>query len=73
MIEIEKNVPIPMKALERGRIYPFPSMDVGDSFFVPNSKTGRLNGSISAFKKKNPGVKFIVRKQGDGIRCWRIE
>jgi hypothetical protein len=35
MFTVEKNIPIPESANGRKNLYPFSSMDVGDSFAVP--------------------------------------
>lgn len=57
-------------------VYPeFRSMGVGDSVFFENQpKGGRSNPSIAShiYGKKN-GKKFSSRKEGDGVRIWRIE
>ena len=64
---VQKNIPIPSK-------FPFPEIQVGDSFEIP-SGVNRSTVAISAsrYGKKN-GMKFITRKMPDGsIRVWRTE
>lgn len=68
-IKIEKNIPIS----EHGnRKYPFREMEVGDSFFVPDCKPSKINGPAQGFMRRNPEVKFTIRREGTGYRCWRI-
>lgn len=69
---IEKSVPLPSK--RQRIIYPFPDMQIGDSFSVPSSKYQNLNGAARAYEKKNPGTKFTTRKMQDNeIRIWRVQ
>jgi hypothetical protein len=85
-ITIDKNIPIPAAAGRTGRpsLYPFESMEVGDSFAVPlagetwgfskNDKNlTRLSNSSGIFGKKH-NRKFITRtfKDEGVVRCWRI-
>lgn len=69
MFEIEKNVPLPPKASGRGRKYPFPDMAVGDSIFIPSIHRSR-SGSLASLASK--WGKFSSRKEGDGLRIWRV-
>jgi hypothetical protein len=80
MIEIESGIPIPDKGNVGGKThskYPFPSMAVGDSFFVP-VKPGKtlsqiqqsISGSICYHTKKT-GMRFTSRRVSGGIRFWR--
>lgn len=76
---IEKGIPI---VPQRNVIskYPFKTMEVGDSFFVPcaggdERKTmARITTAISQFKKaKNQSeLRFSVRTVEGGLRCWRV-
>lgn len=73
MYAIEKNVPVPPRNAainEKARKYPFPSMEVGDSFTTEDTK---VRGAAYQWGTVNGGKKFSVRKQGDGsFRVWRI-
>lgn len=63
---IEKTVPL----LPYHRtIYPFPDMEVGDSFACANGS--RVSSAVASFSRHNPGKKFSVRKVDGGYRCWR--
>lgn len=73
--DIEKGVPLPERATGgRRSTYPFESLAVGDSFFVPG-KTKFASTIQSANKRL--GHKFVwapATKDGkDGVRVWRKE
>lgn len=71
MYTIEKNIPYP----DARSKYPFPRMDVGDSFFIPATDIvgSRVSVALNYYKKKNPKKAFITRKSADGMRVWRIK
>lgn len=74
MYVIEKNYPLP-KMLENGgrrKLYPFAQMEVGDSFFVPNTTTSRMSG-IGHYYGKKLNRRFINRSENGGSRVWRVE
>ena len=70
MIAIDKHIPIPdfMKYSK----WPFPLMQVGDSFVLPKEKYRSVINAC-AQQKKRKGVQFTVRKISDSeYRCWRV-
>lgn len=71
-MKIEKNIPIP--GVNTGKYkYPWKSMDVGDSIFVPEQKIlGGAYSSAKAYGRKF-GKKFSARSVDSGIRIWRIK
>jgi len=62
--ELTSDVPLPES---RGK-YQFKNMKIGDSFFSYklSARTAAMN-----FQKLH-GVKFVSRREGDGIRIWRV-
>jgi hypothetical protein len=67
-IMVERGVVMPPKLESR---YPHGEMEVGDSFFVVGlGMQVVLNANWRASKKL--GWKFSARKEGDGIRVWRV-
>jgi hypothetical protein len=74
MFKVEKNVA--RQGFGKGdqtRKYPFPEMEVGDSFHF-QQRDSRVGTAAYAWGKANGGKKFSVRKQADGTyRCWRVE
>jgi hypothetical protein len=70
--QITKGLPIPKISAGRPAIYPFAVLEVGDSFFSDNQGVANVRSAACAFAR-NHKVRFIVRKEGEGARCWRIE
>jgi hypothetical protein len=82
MINIEKNVPAPSQQTGRPRKYPFPSMEVGDSFAIPlqgimtprGDKATAQVTSAAVFYARMHGMKFSIRTDNENnvVRCWRV-
>ena len=72
MFQIEKNVPIPPRREYKTK-YPWDEMDVGDSFYVPNTKSGSIACGVYRASKRFEGKKFISRSEAGGIRVWRVK
>ena len=69
-IEVEKNIPIPPE--KKRNVYPYKSMEVGESFFIPTGKIQIVcNANYRTGKQLNK--KFIARKDKEGVRVWRTE
>tara|TARA_R100001510_G_scaffold57770_1_gene67630 strand:- start:840 stop:1064 length:225 start_codon:yes stop_codon:yes gene_type:complete len=68
---IEKDVPIPSKKSK----YNFDSMDVGESFTIPNKEpeATRLRVAASAYSRRHEEFKFTTRALGEVLRIWRID
>lgn len=65
MYETVKNVPIPKPVTSqhgggRRRKYPFPTMGVGEMFFIPHRKKNNMTAHASAVGKQL-GKKFATR------------
>ncbi len=74
MYLIEKNIPLKPKGISgRPRIYPFPAMKKGDSFYVNGGKTSSVVSAAACGYAKSQGGHFAVRVEGNGVRCWRIK
>lgn len=85
--EITKEVPIPTSP--KGRLkerFPFSSLQIGESFFVPSSDAPNptVTSALAYHKKaKEPGKAFISKKWEEvnketgeivtGTRVWRTE
>jgi hypothetical protein len=52
-------------------LYPFPIMDVGDSFVVPRAKSNQGRGAASAYKRQHRGWRYCTRTGEKGLRIWR--
>ena len=74
---IESNIPVPSKG-GRGRkaLYPWTTLNVGDSFAIPE-KTAKSFGPTVARAQKENNIKLVVRNlpetEGVGVRVWRTE
>lgn len=68
--KIEKNIAMPSHS---AHVYPFESMEIGDSFLYPDSSASRVWAAISTFEKANPTKHFVTRGLRNGERrCWRV-
>ena len=76
-IKIEKGVPAPSLA-HGNQKFPFPLLEVGDSFFVGTSNRTaraeriRLYDAARAWSQRHEG-KMLVRRVDGGVRVWRVE
>ena len=75
-ITIEKGVPMPVQA--RLPKLPLAQMEIGDSFLIETKKHNQytaLTQQIQRFQKKNPPVKFAMRRDpnSDMVRVHRVE
>jgi hypothetical protein len=74
MIEINHNIPLPLKGSKKWSKYPFEKMEIGDSFLFSSDKTKHLTARSSAcLKAKKLSRKFAVRITDEGVRIWRTE
>ena len=69
-IAIENNIPLPQE--RKRNSYPYKSMDIGDSFFIDNIAMNIVCNNNYQTSKRT-GMKFTARREGNGVRVWRIE
>lgn len=69
-VPIERGVPMPEHP--RTRAWPFATMEIGDSFVVPDRWKNSVLSSVSGYWNKR-GKKFVTRKVDGVLRCWRVE
>ncbi len=67
-MNLVKNLPIPEPKGGNKPIYPWRTMEIGDSFLAP---TKSINGQATHAAQRT-GRKFTVRKVADGWRVWRV-
>lgn len=74
MVPVDKGIPIP--AMTRGgprhRMYPWASLEIGDSFFV-KGRNGKGFSGMAASKGKTLKRKFVCRNVDGGVRVWRVQ
>lgn len=74
-VGVESGIPVPPKPRPGGgasRKYPFPSMEVGDSFFMPKGKP-RVIATAACMFARPRGWKFTCRVVDGGVRVWRVK
>ena len=69
--KIEKDIKCP-EPRTRNLKYPFDDMKCGDSFAFNSDIYVRVSATASYYSKKD-NMKFSIRKDGDGYRCWRVK
>jgi len=73
-MEIEKGIPIfdgrPRANAQRIK-YPWADLEVGDSFFAEINTNALRTNSLYHAKKLNK--EFVIRKDGNGSRAWRVK
>ena len=75
MYEIENGIPAPSL---RGRPAKFPllTMNVGDSFAAPIAETNDVRCAVQNLRHRSLPEhrerKFVTRRDGQFIRCWRV-
>ena len=69
-MEIEKDVPLPASVEKNS--YPYRNMEIGDSFYVEGIKLNTMLNTNWRWSRKLDR-NFIARKEGDGIRVWRVD
>ncbi len=80
MFKVEVGVPLPTND-RRSTKYPFETLSIGESFFVPDDFGISHNAVRQAVKEANnryPGHKFVSRRidrpgARSGTRVWRVE
>lgn len=76
-LKIEKGIPLPVMYKGKPRLYPFPDMEVGDSFEVvfdhlTNASPASARNAAQTYKRNHPGWDYAARKTGVGVvRIWR--
>ena len=70
-VMIDKGIAIPEIKRKNRTSYPYDAMDVGDSFFAPGTKI-TVMCNLQYRIGKRTGRKFTARREGNGVRVWRI-
>ena len=66
MLEIEKGIEKPAAQKRAGTKYPWVTMDVGDSFFVPGGKLRSIKSLVYGRNRKSDGGKLVIAFR----LCW---
>jgi hypothetical protein len=75
MFKVDHSIPFPIKRSINGvSKYPWPTMQVGDSVFIPGAKDCTCTeASSSRTYAHRHGGKFSCQQVEGGVRIWRIE
>lgn len=70
---LEADIPFPADLPFRAppRKFPLDTMEVGESFLAPLAEDNALRIAI-AKRHKRGDRGFVTRRDGSGLRCWRI-
>ena len=73
-IAIDRGVPIPASQHGPGRKYPFPDLEVGDSFFAPGKTRAQLKSLINRHSCdcRRFATRGVIEHGVKGLRVWRI-
>lgn len=66
-MQIDKDVPIPSTRHD----YPFPDMNVGDSFAAGKDQANNIRMAAQRYKKENPLWDYTTRTDEFTVRLWR--
>lgn len=76
-MKIDKDIPISGRNNYKGIgppcKYPWVDMKVGDSIYVTITIGGIASTANSWRKRNKPDWVFSARKEGEGVRIWRIK
>lgn len=84
LFHLDDNIPIPPHKNNKGQsIYPFATMKLNQSFFLPNNPKFKraalptVSSAVNHFCKTHPSHQFTCRTVTEngvkGARCWRIK
>lgn len=72
---IENTIPIPHPYRGPSK-YPFPYMNVGDSFFIASPRTTVQNAAKTWRLNNDRSIRFVLRSMTEngveGVRVWRV-
>lgn len=72
-IEIERGIPAPQVRSKTRKELPFSQLQVGESFFVPDTELKPITVRCYAISDQRVSTRrFTCRKVKGGMRVWRI-
>lgn len=76
-IRISKNTPMPTnmgRTGGRAPIFPWAKMNHGDSIhIIGETAIHTARSSAYYYRSRNPEYRIVTRKEGRGVRMWKIE
>ena len=85
--QLDNDVPLPKSGGRAPKTqYPFAEMEIGQSFFAPDTNVKKMSGQVSYWKKDPHNMAFALRAvteeymddngdlvEGEGVRVWKID
>ena len=85
--QLDNDVPLPKSGGRAPKTqYPFAEMEIGQSFFAPDTNVKKMSGQVSYWKKDPHNMAFALRAvteeymddngdlvEGKGVRVWKID
>ena len=68
---VETGIPVP-KVRDRKRFLILDELEVGQSAFLPNIMRSGVSPALEYRESRDAGKKFTCRKEGTGVRVWRL-
>ena len=70
--KVEKNIPIPSSKRDgRKEKYPLSILQLGDSFFIPDTTQIKVAPNLHTRARKL-NIKLSIRTVANGLRVWRV-
>ncbi len=70
-MNIDKDIPLPVKRGGGNAKWPWGELEVGDSFLMPRTLSSASGQAVTHAKKT--GRKYACRTEAEGIRVWRVK
>lgn len=75
-LKIEKSIPIPPNTHRNATVFPFETMEVGDSFLIDSRSIAACRTKICNMRERNPRrfvTRAVVGQKGMAeYRVWRV-
>lgn len=76
MLQIDSDIPLP-PGRPRVPVIPWRALRVGESVFVSDANTALRSAGwpaslVGSANRRNPGLRFVVRRVDGGVRFWRV-
>lgn len=71
-MKFDKNIPLPSRKYNIPSINDLREMKVGESFFIENCPHAAAVSGTLSYKISKLMFKVTTRKEGTGVRVWRI-
>lgn len=72
-MKIDKHIPAPCPSEARAGwpVYPFATMEIGDSFAVDAERATAAIGAAKKWRQRHPGWQHTWARENGSVRLWR--